>query len=347
MKNLLIIRFSALGDVAMTIPVIHACAMQNPQLNITVLSREGMRPLFSRMPGNVHFIGANLKGRHQGVPGLNRLFMELRAMHFDAVADMHDVLRTKYLRMLFRLTGVKTAYIRKDRKQKKALTDCVDKRLVPLKTSFERYADTLRQLHIEVTPRFCSLFGEGKGNLKLVEAVTGEKRDGEHWIGVAPFAAHRGKIYPLPLMEKVIETLSHEEKYRIFLFGAGKYERSILEQWEAKYSRTLSLAGKLQMDTELVVMSHLDVMLSMDSANMHLASLTATPVLSIWGATHPYAGFMGWNQSEKLAIQLDMKCRPCSIYGNVPCMREDYACMEMIEPAAVVERIKQLIDKIE
>lgn len=347
MKNLLIIRFSALGDVAMTIPVIHACATQNPQLNITVLSREGMRPLFSRMPDNVHFIGADLKGRHQGVSGLNRLFSELRSMRFDAVADMHDVLRTKYLRLLFGLTGVKTAHICKDRKQKKALTDCVDKKLVPLKTSFERYADTLRRLGIEVTPQFHSVFGEGKGDLQQVTAVTGEKRDEERWIGVAPFAAHRGKIYPLPLMEKVIAALDHEDGYRVFLFGAGKEERAILEQWETKYNHTLSLAGKLRMDTELVVMSHLDVMLSMDSANMHLASLTATPVLSVWGATHPYAGFMGWNQTDKQAIQLDMKCRPCSIYGNVPCMREDYACMEMIDPNTVVERIKQLIDKIE
>lgn len=343
MKHLLIIRFSALGDVAMTIPVIYACARQHPQLRITVLSREFVRPLFSHMPSNVQFVGADLKGKHKGIAGLNRLFKELRPMGIDAVADFHDVLRSKYLCLRFRLAHIKTASIDKGRREKKALINAVEKKLIPLKTSFERYADVLRALGLETTPIFTSLFCEQKGDLMQVESVTGIKGS-DTWIGIAPFAAHKGKVYPLPMMEKIIAALSHDG-YRIFLFGAGATERSILESWEKQYPRVLSLAGKLRMDTELIVMSHLDVMLSMDSANMHLASLVGTPVLSIWGATHPYAGFMGWNQSTDHAIQLDLACRPCSIFGNRPCMREDYACLTLLKPETVVIRIKQLIDQ--
>ena len=81
------------------------------------------------------------------------------------------------------------------------------------------------------------------------------------------------------------------------------------------------------MEAELALMSHLDVMVSMDSGNMHLASLINTPVVTIWGATHPLAGFMGWNQSEENAVQVDLPCRPCSVYGNKPCSRKDYACL--------------------
>ena len=77
-------------------------------------------------------------------------------------------------------------------------------------------------------------------------------------------------------------------------------------------------------------MSHLDVMLSMDSANMHLASLTGIPVVSVWGATHPMAGFLGYNQDPENVIQIDLECRPCSIYGNKPCQRGDYACLQNI-----------------
>ena len=86
-------------------------------------------------------------------------------------------------------------------------------------------------------------------------------------------------------------------------------------------------------------------MLSMDSANMHLASLTNTPVISIWGATHPYAGFMGWNQPQNNAIQMDMDCRPCSIYGNKKCFRKDYACMNQIDESVIVQKIKDIIYK--
>ena len=90
-------------------------------------------------------------------------------------------------------------------------------------------------------------------------------------------------------------------------------------------------------------MSHLEVMLSMDSANMHLASLTGIPVVSVWGATHPLAGFMGWNQSKDNAIQVDLDCRPCSIFGQKPCKRGDYACLNQIKPETIVEKINTLL----
>ena len=101
--------------------------------------------------------------------------------------------------------------------------------------------------------------------------------------------------------------------------------------------------GKLNMRTELNLMSHLDVMLAMDSGNMHLASLVGTPVVSVWGATHPYAGFMGWGQSEKNAVQISLPCRPCSIFGNKPCIRGDYACLRQITPNQIIEKVESLL----
>lgn len=329
----------------MTIPVVYACACRHPEVNFTVLSREFVRPLFGQMPPNVHFVGADLKGKHKGVLGLEQLVDELRPLGIDAVADLHDVLRSKYLRMRFRLMGVKTACIDKGRREKKALTNPTRKKLVPLKTSFERYADVFRSLGLEVVPLFTSVFGQGKGDLQAVRPVVDVEKGTDKWVGIAPFAAHKGKVYPLPQMEQVVAALSAVAGYRIFLFGAGESERSVLEQWEQQYKNVCSLAGKLRMDGELIIMSHLDVMLSMDSANMHLASLVNTPVLSVWGATHPYAGFMGWGQPFERAIQTDLSCRPCSIYGNRPCLRGDYACLTLIRPETIVERIKQLIDK--
>ena len=89
----------------------------------------------------------------------------------------------------------------------------------------------------------------------------------------------------------------------------------MFDTWIAKYPSVVSMIGKLNMRTELNLMSHLDVMLSMDSANMHLASLVNIPVVSIWGATHPYAGFMGWKQCRLI---------PCNlIYHAVPALYMD------------------------
>ena len=108
----------------------------------------------------------------------------------------------------------------------------------------------------------------------------------------------------------------------------------VAPQWSA--DKIAVLGG---IDKELILMSHLDVMLSMDSSNMHLASLVGTPVVSVWGATHPYAGFMGWGQSESNAVMIDMPCRPCSIYGNKICTKGDYPCLTGITPEQIAGRV--------
>lgn len=342
MARILIIRFSAIGDVAMTIPVIHSLAVQYPQHEITVLSRSALKPLFEGLPANVSFLSGDLGGKHKGACGLNRLYSELRAMQFDYVADLHNVLRSKYLCLRFRLSGVKVASICKGRDGKRKLVARRNKSLVNQKSSFRRYADVFETLGFPVLLNFSSIYGEGKGDLSLIESVTGAKGD-EKWIGIAPFAKHKGKIYPIELQEQVVAHFAAKEQTRVFLFGGGKKEEEIFRSWKTKYPSVVSMIGKLNMSTELVLMSHLDVMVSMDSANMHLASLVNIPVVSIWGATHPYAGFMGWKQLPINTVQLDLPCRPCSVYGQKPCYRGDYACLMEIKPEQVIAKIEGII----
>ena len=335
--KILVLRLSALGDVAMTVPVIDSLARQYPGVEVTVLSTPFVAPLFARMPANVRLQGVDL-GKYRGIGGLFRLFRRLRKERYDAVADLHDVLRTKVLRGLFACFGTSTAHIDKGRKEKRELTRPRHKKLVPLKSSFERYADVFRQLGFSVEVTFRSVYGDGKGEASLFQRVTGAP-DETHWIGIAPFAAHRGKMLPESTVARLIEAAATHPRWTVFLFG-GKAEAEKLEGWSRPYDNVLSLAGKLNLDGELALMSRLEVMVSMDSANMHLASLTGTPVLSVWGATHPYAGFMGWGQSLDRAVQTDLPCRPCSIFGNKPCLRGDYACLTEISAQEIVEKIK-------
>ena len=343
MAKILIIRFSAIGDVAMTIPVVYSLATQYPQHQITVLSRNNMAALFKKLPSNVSFHGVDLKNEHKGFAGLRKLYQSLKAEGFDYIADFHDVLRTKYLRARFWMGGKRVAHIDKGRNGKKALTRPSNKIKEQQLTSFQRYANVLEQLGLPVKLKFCSIYGEGKGDIQPLLSITGEKKR-FRWIGIAPFATHPGKIYAPEKMEEVVSLLSSNKQNRIFLFGGGAKEIDILSAWEKKYPSTVCIAGKLKWDTELALMSHLDVMVSMDSGNMHLASLVHTPVVSVWGATHPFAGFMGWGQSEGNAVQIDLPCRPCSVFGNKPCYRKDYACLNQITPNTIVERIESIIN---
>ena len=209
-------------------------------------------------------------------------------------------------------------------------------------SSFRRYADVLEKLGLPVQLKFTSIYGEGKGDFSQIEPVVGPKGNNK-WIGIAPFAKHKGKIYPVEQQERVVAYFAAMPDVKVFLLGGGKSEKEVFDRWTAKYPSVLSLIGKLKMDTELNLMSHLDVILSMDSANMHLASLVNVPVVSVWGATHPYAGFMGWKQLPANTVQLDLSCRPCSVYGQKPCWRGDYACLREIKPEEIIAKIEENI----
>jgi len=341
MAHILAIRFSALGDIAMAVPVIYSFAKRYPQHEITLLSRSLATPLFEAMPQNVHFIGVNLN-EYKGMLGLHRLFCELRKLQFDAVADLHDVLRTKYLCTAFRMVGIPTAVIEKGRTEKKRLTRSRHKELHQLTTTTQRYAATLAELGypFEIRMDTQTLFQNSDITDKM-EQLTGKKAD-LHWIGIAPFAAHKGKIYPLSKMEKVIALLSREEKNRIFLFGAGEKEKSWCRKWQSSYKGVTSVAGIFNLSDELALINHLNVMLTMDSANMHLAALCHTPVVSIWGATHHYAGFTPNPLEQDKRIELDMDCRPCSIYGKKNCKKGNYACLQGIKPEVIVNTIEKI-----
>ncbi len=312
MTSLLVIRFSALGDVALLAPVVRAVAEQYPDIQVTMLSQQRMADLFADMPANVCFHGVDLKKQtlREIVGGLGR---------YDLVADMHGVWRSLYVRTMMRLRGAKVRTVRKDRIGRFLLTRAI--RRQPLRHCVLRYCNVLQRLELNISAIPSPRKTEGTG------------------IGIAPFAAHKGKIYPPERMEHVVELLSKRGE-PIVLFGGGEKEQAILDAWAAKYQNVTSAAGKYSLREEMELIRGLRVMVTMDSANMHLASLAGTRVVSIWGATHPKAGFMGFGQDEKDSIQRDLPCRPCSIYGNKECRFGDYRCMN-IEPQEIVNRIAE------
>ena len=356
-EHILVIRFSALGDVAMVVPVVWSLAHQYPDIRITVLSRGFARPFFEDLAPNIGFMEADLKQEYHGIKGLNALYRRLAAKQFTAIADLHSVLRSNFLRMRFNLNRYHVAHINKHRKGRRHLTATSKKELVQQPTSFQNYADVLAHLGYPVTIEFNSIFENtptGKGDLSLLpESLTSHLLPltshllplTSYLIGIAPFAAHEGKIYPPQLMEQVIRQLTEQHPdARILLFGRGEKESQLFTEWCKQYPQCTIVSQQLKnIQQELILMSHLDVMLSMDSANMHMASLVATPVVSVWGATHPYAGFMGWGQNPENIVQVELDCRPCSIYGQKPCKRGDFACMTHIKPETIVEKINTLL----
>jgi ADP-heptose:LPS heptosyltransferase len=334
MATTVVIRLSALGDVAIAIPVLYSVAKKYPDEHFLLLTHAAWQSLFVDQPSNLTVFPVYTKGKHKGLWGMIRLLRELSS-HIGSknmkVADLHGVIRSFFIGCYFRIRGIPVAVIDKGRKEKQQLVRKQNKVLQPLKTSIDRYREVFAKLGFFPSLSFNGLFAK-------------ESKDKTIRIGIAPFAKHKGKIYPLEQMEEVVRRLCELPNTQILLFGS-KEENNKLKIWVEKYPSVTSVtaAGQMAFNEELRVMNQLDVMVSMDSANMHLASLIHTPVVSSWGATHPYAGFYGYNQEESNAVQVDMPCRPCSVFGNKPCHRGDYACLKQITPEMIVEKMNKFV----
>jgi ADP-heptose:LPS heptosyltransferase len=324
MDRILVIRLSAMGDVAMTVPVLLQLLDQYPNVHIDMLTRAAFRPLFPTHE-RLHFIHPQLESTHKGLTGLIRLFLGLKVNSYQSVADLHDVLRSQVLRTLFRLSGARMASIDKGRSEKKALTRKNNKKLKQLKSTHQRYADVFNHLGYSI-------------KLQGVK-INKKSDDSPARIGIAPFAAHREKMWPIEKTEQFIERLLKEFLGDIYLFGGGAHEINILNQIAEKSDKIISTADHSLTD-QIKFMATLRVLVSMDSANMHMASNIQVPVVSIWAATHPYAGFLGYGQLESNCVQrTDLDCRPCSIFGNKRCWRGDWACLD-VEVKQVMERVR-------
>lgn len=341
-KNILVIRLSALGDVAMSVPIV-AQASYKHNIKITVLTKKTFVPLFSELE-NVSIISADLTGRHKGIKGLFVLFLDIyKKEKWDGIVDLHNVIRTKALDFLFRICGISVFVIKKDRSGRRGLTRKKNKKLKLLSVIQNEYAETLTRAGFATSAMPYAIYTKENELPEELQKLTGEKA--EKWIGIAPFAKHQSKIYPLEKMEKIIHYFSTETTAKIFLFGGGKSESEQLSTWQNKYANTFSLAGKISFENELRIMAHLDCMLSMDSSNMHLANLVKIPVISIWGATHPFAGFISKGHSSNKEIQLDLNCRPCSVYGNKKCYKGTYECMQNIDYKTIIREIEETINQ--
>lgn len=345
-RHLVVLRFSAMGDVALTLPVIRSLLLTHPDLRITLVTR----PRFTGIFRNIHLpatasarlevMGADVDGKFKGLSGLWRLSRQLSKLAPDTVVDLHDHLRTRILRTFLWISGISILTFDKGRSEKRLATgsDRVNHRK-PLKTTIERYGDAFHAAGYTVAalPPPHILSGTNASPQILPKDF--------HWIGIAPFAAHATKQWAIENFGEVIASFRRHEHIRFMLFG-GKSDAILLETLAAQHSNCVSIAGKYSMDEELAIISSLKVMLTVDSSNMHLAGLCGIPVVSVWGGTHTITGFgpAPHPANEIVEVSLDeLPCRPCSVYGKSKCPRGDWACLRRITPDQVSAALQRAL----
>ena len=327
----LIIRLATLGNVAMTVPVVASVSRRYPNDRFVIVSKKNLGAMFATMP-NVEFREAD---NHLDWKGVVRLWKALRD-EVDAVIDLQDVLRTRVLDLLMRLSGKRVTRVRYGRVRKHLITVWGIGKSHALPTEFERYRSAFARADLVSDESFVSLAVKTT-TAKTVKEKYGEKEG--RWIGLAPFAKSKSNMLPYRVTKDIIEQLTKDEQTHVFLFGAGNIECEMLRLWASVFPRAISVAGCLKLEEELELMRMLDVMICMDSANQHLSSLVGLRAISVWCATDPLIGFAGWKQrSEDIIQRQDLRCRPCTCHGTNHCRYRNYACRQ-IEAETIVKQI--------
>lgn len=313
-KTLVVIRFSALGDVALIVPVLLAFSESYPNCRLVVCTRARFAPLFQSVP-NSQVLSAHLEAEHKGLFGLYRLNKLLRNTKPTHILDLHNVLRTRVLHTFNRLGSIAFHILDKGRAEKQKLVRSTQKVWLPLPHTTQRYGIVFKEAGFPV-------FLTGDHILptrSIQDQALRSSLEGNLTVGIAPFAAHKAKMYDLDLLEKVIAWLNTKPNCKILIFGGGKKEQEHAQPWDDKYSNCTNLIGRYNFEEELNIISQLDLMLSMDSGNGHLSAIFGVPTLTLWGVTHPYAGFAPFGQPETNSLLADRNrfpAIPTSIYGN-------------------------------
>lgn len=336
-RDILVIRLSALGDVAMTIPAIYSVAITYPQYSFRIITSSPCDQLFINRPINISIRSLAPKDLH-GVIGTLRLLLHIRKMPVDAVADLHNVPRSWVVDAFCLLRGKTIAMLDKKRWERRSIL----RNHHTTKTPYtDRYFNVFARLGLICEPHFSNLFA----NVIPVLPKLLFKQSNAIWIGIAPFARYANKTYPIDQMRLVVSQLAQSVSREVFLFGSGSTESQLLKEWCEGSPNIHCIAGLLSLNKELELMSYLDVMVTMDSANMHLASLAGIRVVSIWGGTSPACGFLGWKQNTDDAMLSNISCQPCTIAGKNYCRYGHYHCLTSITPEDIINKVDEIVSK--
>lgn len=337
-QRILVIRLSAMGDVAMCVPVLLAFKKAYPQVEIVTLSRKHTNHILSQITG-ITVVEARVQDQHSGIYGLWKLAKELRAQHITAIADLHNVLRSKILR--FFMKNLAQASLDKGRGEKAQLVnDPTFFKQLPHTTA--RYAAVFKNLGYEVKLDGTDFLPKIPLHATVKELLTSKpvKR-----IGIAPFAAHAPKSLTVQRASELIWTVSKLPNVEVLLFGGGTQESKDLQELSSLAEHVVSIAGKVTFIAELSALANLDCMIAMDSGNGHLAAMYGVPVITIWGNTHPFAGFAPYGQPQENQITLD-KTKfpkiPTSVFGNKEVAGYEIAT-DSFDQDKVMRRLKAIL----
>jgi lipopolysaccharide heptosyltransferase II len=331
--NILAVRFSSIGDVLLTTPLLRAIRHRHPAARLTVLTKQTYAPLLSHNP-NINQVLA-VTANHS----LSRVAAELRSARYTHLLDLHDSARTRALRIL--VPGRWSTYP-KHRLARTILIHGKRNFYRDTRPVAERYFDAAR--HLDVVP------DAGPPDFFLAPEA---EREVAEWFGggtllpdrptvaIAPGAAHATKRWPVEHWRQLVQRVA-TRGLQVVVVGSAEDAAVAAAIAQGSGSGLANVAGRFGLQGTGALLRRSAAVVSGDTGVMHMATAVGTPVIALFGPTVRAFGFFPYTDRAQV-LELGMSCRPCSSKGGPRCPLGHHLCLRNIGPEAVYQALSRTL----
>jgi len=316
--KILVIRFSSMGDIIYTTPVVRCLKKQLADVEVHFLTKPAFKYIYDNNP----YVDRLLLLK----PSLSETIQEIKAEHYDYIIDLHNNLRTTLIKLR---TGIKSSTYKKQR-LRKWLSLKFKLKLVPPTHLVERYMQTVKFLRVTNDDKPIDYYIKAEHSLeKLLPS--------SHQISYIAFiigATHFTKRMP---NDKII-SICRDIKYPVVLLGGDDVKANGSEIANAIGPNVYNACGTTSLDESVYLVSKAKTVLGFDTGLTHIAEAFDKPIGSIWGGTVPeLLGVQPYMMKDAEVIGIELSCRPCSKFGLEKCPLGHFKCMKDIPENVVVE----------
>lgn len=330
--NILLVRFSAIGDILLLTPLVRALRRRHPDARITVVTRAAFAPLLAHNPHLTSVIGWD------PLTPLAELGRRLKLLAFTHKLDLHGSLRSRALR--WHAGGRWTTYP-KHRVARAMLIHTRRDVYRDRRPVAERYFDAARELDVAPDGGSLEVF-LSRAELEGAQAFLASRGLGvtRQLIAIAPGAAHFTKRWPQHHWTALVRRLVEAGNDVVALGGPD--DLGVAEAVAAAGGdRAASAAGAFDLPGSAALLKRARALVSGDTGLMHLATAVETPVVALFGPTVEQFGFVPYH-AKATVLQRELSCRPCSSHGGPACPLTHHRCMQDLQPVDVLEALRRL-----
>lgn len=343
-KKVLIIRFSSIGDIILTSPLLRILRKKLPDTQIDFLIKKEYAELVKFNPNLSNVIEFNTA---EGFKGLYKIANDIKENNYDIVLDLHNNLRSNYIKLFS-----KARYYSVNKRVMKRLI--LIKFKVNLYSNYisvaDRYLETISFLNVKNDNQGLDLYYPETALVELDKKLKyNNLKDHNYIIGVAPAAKHNTKIWEKEKYVQLLTLISNKFDPFIFLFGSKSeenYINSIADAIKKNVNKecVANMAGKLSLIETAALIDKCLVVITNDTGLMHMASARKRKVVAIFGSTVKEFGFFPFGTESIVIENNNLKCRPCSHIGRDKCPKHHFKCMRDISVERVLEAYKNILN---